>query len=331
MVVPGSIPNMMRSFANFYFRYFAVMIPIPHKAKQFGVFIIKLLIVTAAFYFIYDQLAHNDKLDWSKFQALLKEKSSVLGILFLFAFSVANRFLEILKWQNLVSFLKPISLGESTKQVLGALTAGIFTPNGLGEYAGKALYFDKKKTRKIIFLNLICNGIQMILTIIFGTFGLFILGYWKWALAIIIISAVFLFASFLSKEITFKGYSIEKILKKINEIPKRIHQKNTVLALCRYLVFSHQYYFLFLAFDVDLPYLTMMASIAAVYFLASSLPSFQFLDFAVKGSVAVFFFGKLGVNEWIVVFISTLMWFLNVVLPVVIGSYYVLKFKPKWE
>ena len=38
-------------------------------------------------------------------------------------------------------------------------------------------------------------------------------------------------------------------------------------------------------FDVDLPYLTLISSIAAVYFLASSLPSFQFLDFAVKGSV----------------------------------------------
>ena len=307
------------------------MITIPHKAKQFIVFLIKLLIVTAAFYFIYQQLANNDKLDWVKFTNLVKEKASVLGILFLLAFSVANRFIEILKWQNLVSFIKPISLGESTKQVLGALTAGIFTPNGLGEYAGKALYFDKKKTKKIIFLNLICNGIQMILTIIFGTIGLLIIGYWKWAIAIVGISFFLLLASFLSKNIKIKGYSIQKLVHKINEIPKRIHAKNNLLALCRYLVFSHQYYFLFLAFDVDLPYLTMMATIATVYFLASSLPSFQFLDFAVKGSVAVFFFEKLGVNEWIVVFISTLMWFLNVVLPVVIGSYYVLKFKPKWE
>ena len=41
----------------------------------------------------------------------------------------------------------------------------------------------------------------------------------------------------------------------------------------------------------------------------------------------MFFFGKYGVNEWIVIFISTLMWFLNVVLPVVIGSYYVMRFK----
>ena len=245
--------------------------------------------------------------------------------------SVANRYLEILKWQNLVSFLKPISVSESTKQVLGALTAGIFTPNGLGEYAGKAFFFEKIKTKKIIFLNLICNGIQMLLTIAFGTIGLLILGYWQWAIGIVGVATLIILLSFVSKEIQFKGYSIEKLLRKITEIPKRIHRKNIFLGTCRYLVFSHQYYFLFLAFDVDLPYLTLMASIAAVYFLASSLPSFQFLDFAVKGSVAVFFFGKLGVNEWIVVFISTLMWFLNVVLPVVIGSYYVLKFKPKWK
>ena len=310
---------------------FATMISIPHKAKQFAVFIIKLLIVSAAFYFIYDQLANNNKLDWKKFIALVKEKQSVFGVLFLLSFSVANRFLEILKWQNLVTVIQPISIGESTKQVLGALTAGIFTPNGLGEYAGKALYFEKTKTKKIIFLNLICNGIQMILTVIFGTVGLWILGYQLWVFAILLLAFGFWLLALLSKKIKLKGYSVEKLLDKINEIPKSTHQKNCLLAICRYLVFSHQYYFLFLAFDVDLPYPTMMATIAAVYFLASSLPSFQFLDFAVKGSVAVFFFAKLGVNEWIVVFISTLMWFLNVVLPVVIGSYFVIKFKPKWN
>lgn len=307
------------------------MITISHKAKQFLVFSVKLLIVVGAFYFIYNQLATNDKLDWNKFEKLVQKKASVLGILFLLSFSVVNRYLEILKWQNLVSFIKPISVGESTKQVLGALTAGIFTPNGLGEYAGKALYFDKTKTKQIVFLNLICNGIQMILTVIFGTIGLLIIGYWKWSLGILGLSIFLFLFSFFSKKIKIKGYSIEKLLEKINEISKSIHKKNIFLAICRYLVFSHQYYFLFLAFDVDLPYVTMMATIAVVYFLASSLPSFQFLDFAVKGSVAVFFFGKLGVNEWIVVFISTLMWFLNVVLPVVIGSYFVLKFKPKWN
>lgn len=298
--------------------YFANMISISPKTKQLLFFIIKVLIVGGAFYFIYNQLANNDKLDWQKFLVLFQKNYSLNGILFLLLLSVLNRFFEILKWQNLVSYLHKISLSEATKQVLGALTAGLFTPNGVGEYAGKALFFEKTKAKKIIFLNLICNGIQMILSVIFGIFGLlyFNANYdiitSKTVSILFGICFLFFIILFFSKKINIKGYSIEKLIHKINEIPKSIHQKNIFLAVCRYLVFSHQYYFLFLAFDVDLPYFTLMASIAAVYFLASSLPTFQFLDFAVKGSVAVYFFGILGVNEWIVVFISTLMWFLNV-------------------
>lgn len=309
--------------------FFANMISISNNTKKLLVFVIKFLIVGGAFYFIYNQLANNDKLDWAKFIMVFQKNQSVAGISFILFLSVLNRYFEILKWQNLVSYLHKISLPEATKQVLGALTAGLFTPNGVGEYAGKVLFFEKSKAKKIVFLNLICNGIQMILSVVFGTIGLWVLGYRIWVLGILGIAVFLILFSFLFKKIKIKGYSIEKMIRKINEIPKSIHERNIFLAVCRYLVFSHQYYLLFLAFDVDLPYFTLMATIASVYFLASSLPTFQFLDFAVKGSVAVYFFGVLGVNEWIVIFISTLMWFLNVVLPVIIGSYYVLKFKTK--
>ncbi len=309
------------------------MISIPHKAKQFFILLIKLLVVGAAFYFIYQQLANNDKLDWAQFYFLLKKHQSISGMSFILLLSFLNRFFEILKWQNLVSYIHKISFLEAAKQVLGALTAGIFTPNGLGEYAGKALFFEKSKVKTIVFLNLICNGIQMILTVVFGVFGLlyFNANYniitSKTVLMLFGICFLLLAILFFSKKINIKGYSIEKLIHKINGIPNTIHQKNILFGLCRYLVFSHQYYFLLLAFDVSLPYLIVMSAITTVYFLASSLPSFQFLDFAVKGSVAIYFFGLLGVNEWIVVFISTLMWFLNVVLPVLLGSYFVLNFK----
>ena len=175
---------MMRSFANYLVSrlknlskvlcFFATMISIPHKAKQFLVLLIKVLIVGGAFYFIYNQLANNDKLDWQKFIVLFQKNQSISGIIFILLLSVLNRYFEIFKWQNLVSFLHKISVGEATKQVLGALTAGLFTPNGVGEYAGKALFFEKSNAKKIIFLNLICNGIQMILTIIFGFVHIFI-------------------------------------------------------------------------------------------------------------------------------------------------------------
>lgn len=292
-------------------------------------FLVKLLIVGGALYFIYNQLVHNEKLDWNQFLALLERKKSIAGIAFILSLSFLNRFLEILKWQNLAQKLQPISLSKATEQVLAALTAGLFTPNGIGEYAGKALYFPKKNTGEVVFLNLICNGIQMILSILFGIVGLLILGYWLEVgiLLLVVLGLGLLF--FLLKKITIKGYSLNQFFEKINALPKKMHQRNLVLAVLRYLTFSHQYYFLFLAFDVNMPYFILMGTIAAVYFLASSLPTFQFLDFAVKGGVSVYFFGILGINEWIIVFISMLMWFLNIVLPVLAGSVYVFRFKPQ--
>ncbi len=307
------------------------MISISNKTKQLLVLIIKILIVVGAFYFIYNQLANNDKLNWENFKNVAEKNQSFTSIFFLLFLSFLNRFLEILKWQNLVSSFKIISIAEASKQVLAALTAGIFTPNGVGEYAGKALYFERDKTKQIVFLNLICNGIQLVLSVLFGFIGLLFLGYYFWSLMLLLAITFIFLILFFTKSIKIKDYSIDRFLFKINEIPRKIHKKNIALAVARYITFSHQYYFLFLFFDVSLPYFTIMATIVTVYFLASSLPSFQFLDFAVKGSVAVYFFSKLGVNEWIVIFIATLMWFLNVVIPVIIGSYYVLKFKPQWK
>lgn len=307
------------------------MIAISNKTKGLLLIFVKILIVGGAFYFIYQQLAINDKLNWSLFVEKFNKNKSFTGIAFIILLSVLNRFFEILKWQNLVSYIQKITLFEATKQVLAALTAGLFTPNGIGEYAGKALFYNNSEAKNIVFLNLICNGVQLILSVVFGVVGLLYLGFTKWVLIVLAVIIGFLVLLFKLKKIKIKGYSLSDLFFKINNIPKNIHRKNNYLAVCRYLVFSHQYYFLFLAFDVHLPYLTLIATVTSVYFLASSLPTFQFLDFAVKGSVGVYFFGLLGVNEWIVVFVSTLMWFLNVVLPVIIGSYFVLNFKLKWK
>lgn len=312
------------------------MIRVSHKAKQYWIAAVKVLVLVGAFYYIWDTLANNDKLDWKQFLATFGNWRwpSIVLLLFL---SFANRFLEVLKWQNLVSAICEIPIAEAAKQVLGALTAGLFTPNGIGEYGAKAFFFEKPLAKKIVFLNLVCNGIQMILSILFGVFGLLYFNVHfgiitgQTVLLIFGVSCILLLVSFLLKNFTVRGLSLEKLVHKIHALPRKIHQKNTLLAVMRYAVFSHQYYLLFAMFGVDLPYLLLLSAIASVYFLASSLPSFQFLDFAVKGSVAVYFFGLLGVNEWVTVFIATLMWFLNVVLPAAIGSYYVVKFKSPWS
>jgi len=307
------------------------MVSISNKAKQIIVFVIKMLIVLGAFYFIYQKIVNEKAINWTYSWKTMQSRINILWVFVFLTLSFLNRFFEILKWQNLVLVLKKITLGEATQQVLGALTVGIFTPNGIGEYAGKALYFPKSQTKTIVFLNLICNGIQIIISIVFGILGLFILGYWYWAIIVIAALVLVFVLVLITNKITIKGYSLHVFWQKIVEIPKQIHTKNVVLALCRYLFFSHQYYLFFVFFGVDLPYSTLMGIIMATYFIASSVPNFQFFDFAVKGGIAVFFFSPYQVSGVLVVLVSMLMWLLNVVIPVVIGSFFVLKYKPKWN
>ena len=311
------------------------MLTLSRKAKQYLIVLAKLLIVGGAFYFIYTRIANDSQLDWYLFINVVTKKQSfgIIAVILLLTF--LNRFIEILKWQNLAGFIKTITLSNATEQVLAALTASIFTPNGIGEYAAKTLYFEKKEAKQVVFLNLICNGIQLIIAVLFGFTGLLVFNFLHPIIPnrslFIVLGLVtgIIVLLFSSRKITLKGYSLQTLGSKINELPKAMHKKNTILAILRYAAIIHQQYFLFLAFDVALPYPIMITTIAGVYFLGSSLPTFQFLDFAVKGSVAVFFFGILGVTEWIVVFVTTLVWFLNIVMPVAIGSYYVFRFKSR--
>jgi hypothetical protein len=67
---------------------------------------------------------------------------------------------------------------------------------------------------------------------------------------------------------------------------------------------------------MNLPYWTLMAAVTGVYFLASSMPSFQFLDFAIKVVSPYISCGILGVNRWIMAICIYPNVVLNIVLPI---------------
>ncbi len=306
-----------------------VMNAISDKAKQFVAFTIKILVVGLALWFIYKRLSDSTWLDWEEFKATLAGKNIFLASFVVVLLAFLNRFFEILKWKNLANLLKPVSVLDSTKQVLSALVFSIFTPNGIGEYGAKALFFQKKQAKNVVFLNFVCNGIQMIITILFGIIGLLLLGYFDWLFGALSILLLLWILVFVLKKIKIRGYSINTLIDEIYKIPKKIHRQNTVLGISRFVFFSLQQYYLFVFFGVEVSFLPMIATIMAVYLIASCLPNFQFFDFMVKGGVAVYFFGLIGVNEWVVMIVALLMWVLNVVLPVLIGTGFVLSHKTK--
>lgn len=75
-----------------------------------------------------------------------------------------------------------------------------------------------------------------------------------------------------------------------------------------------------------------MMVILTIYLLYSIIPPIFIFEVVIKGSVAVFLFSVLSVNDLTILCVVTLMWLLNFVIPSVFGSYYVLNFNlPKVE
>ena len=311
---------------------------LPYKTKQFFFVLIKISIVAGAFYFIYQKLTTNENLDFNTFIQYLKDTNvfSTQNILFLLFLSCLNWILAILKWQNLVSVLKRITFYEALKQSLASLTASLFTPNRIGEYGAKAVYYAKEHRKHILLLNLLSNMAQMSATLLFGVIGfaLFYLQYdtnialYKIGRFLVLLLMIGTFVIFGSKNNKFRvrGYSLEKLKVFIIEISKSIHIKNILYSLFRYLVFSFQFYYLLKMFGVDVYYFNAMLVISSMYLISSIIPTIFLLDVVVKGSVALFLFGIVGVNSLTTLSIIMLMWILNFVIPSFIGSAFVLSF-----
>lgn len=310
-----------------------------YKTKQFFFVLIKLSIVVGAFYFIYSKITENGNLNFTDFISFLKKNHtfSIKTVVFLIFLSGFNWFFEILKWQYLVKTIKPISFRSAVIQSLSALTTSLITPNRIGDYGAKAMYYLKPLRTKIVMLNLLGNLAQMAITTFFGCIGFILfsnryaidINYYKISRIAIVIFIISIFAVFgiTQKRYKIKGFSIATILNFLKSINIKTHIIILLLSLIRYAIFSFQFYYLLTLFGINIDYINAMIVITSMYLLASIVPTISIFDVVIKGSIAVFLFSYLGVDELTILVISTLMWLLNFVIPSVIGSYFVLNFK----
>jgi hypothetical protein len=307
--------------------------------KPTAMLLVKFTLIFVAFFFIYNKLVHNDTLDINSLLYYIEKHDIITfrNVLILFIFSGFNWFLECLKWQLLVREIKIISLKKAVEQSLGSLTASIITPNRIGEYGAKAIYFKKKYRKKIMGLNLVGNLSQMSTTLFFGAMGLIYsinifklpISYFKLISFVILTTGVIIaYYKFLSKkEFEIKGYSFKKLNRFISNLNRDTLYMSILIAVLRYVCFSHQFYFLICLLGIDITYIEALALITSMYLLVSVIPTVFVFDVLVKGSVAVWLFSFVNANEFIIVTCITIMWFLNFALPSIIGSYFVLNFK----
>lgn len=235
-------------------------------------------------------------------------------------FSVLNWSFEFLKWKISVSHFRQISFFKAAYHSFASHSIAIFTPQRIGDYAAKLIFFQKKNRKKVLLANFRASYSQLMSTTIFGLIALFyFVKYYDLqlnntiiytGLALVILTVTILFFA----KTKFKNKLKSILIKRPKQLMLLI-----VLSIIKHLVFSHQYFFL-LNFITEIDYIEAIMAINLMYLFASFLPSFFIIDFAIKGSVAIFIFNYLNVSATAVGLVSFVMWFLNFALPAIIGT-----------
>lgn len=308
-----------------------------YKSNQLLWLVLKLLTVILCCYFIFTNIAFNEELKFIDFYTKMINFGvfSSKNIIFILFFTIINHFLEIKKRKTLTKSVKKNSWFEATEQSLASLTFSIITPNRIGEYGAKVLYYPNNKRKQILLLNFAGNFYQLAITIILGMISLVYLC--KYASFSIVSSQISIIIIIALPVVAAIFYSLKEKYSTINDwfskIIELLSVKNNkiviLISLLRYLVFSHQFYFLIQCFKLNISYLEAMTAISSVYLIASFIPILSLFDVALKGSVAIIVFSIFGIDSIQILSITTLMWLLNFAFPAIVGSYFIFQFNPE--
>jgi len=314
------------------------MFDLSHKAKQYLLVALKLLILAVTFWYIYDKINANDTLEWKTFIDHVRYTDHLWTSLFIcMAFAIVNWIFEIAKWKTLVSSILPISFKTATKQSLVALTVSLATPNRIGDYGAKAYFFESAMRKKVLLLNLFSNGAQMATTVLFGLVGvsIFIVQYEIQIsllniilLALVVVGLLFLGYLLRERQLLLKGFTLLNVWHYFKNLSTSVKIRTVLFSVLRYVIFSMLFLILLTIFDAEITFKEAAPLIFGMYFLVSIIPTVFIFDVVVRGGVAVWLFSYAGVNELTVLSAVLAMWLLNFIVPALLGSVLMFTYKP---
>lgn len=303
---------------------------------------IKVVILCLAFGFIFNKLSDNRSIrDFKVLISSLSTESVLIVMISLVLLMFLNWFLEALKWKFLVQRVERISIWKAIESVFCGLTWAVFTPNRIGEFGGRVFFLSPRK-RIIGVIAMVVGAIgQMVITNVLGALALLWFVVYFIELNILVTFALtFLVAIFCSFFLLFyfNIQWIDGLLSRINFM-KRFRRFFNIFArykqsdllhillysLSRFIVFTTQYYLIIHLLVPDIEIFEMLMILFILFFIQSALPSLDLLDIGVRASTATYFFAFITGQEIAVIAAIACIWLINLIIPAILGSVFVLK------
>ncbi len=101
-----------------------------------------------------------------------------------------------------------------------------------------------------------------------------------------------------------------------------------LIAASRYLIFTIQFVLMFKIFQINLPLNIILVGIGIVFLTKTLISAFNSLgDLGIRTLTSVYYFGFFGANVAAVSSATFMIWLVNVLLPVIVGSVFVWQLK----
>ncbi len=258
--------------------------------------------------------------------------------------------IEARKWQVLVSLLQKISFFRAFKAVFTGQSLAVNTPNRVGEYIGRVVYLDDGNRLKGIALTVVGSMSQTIVTLVVGIICLiltknFILdethhmeglsSLWLDGLLYMVVfgtvgMVIFYYKlSWLTK--LFEKLPIVKKYSYLIEKLEDFHWKELTrilsLSFTRYVVFVIQFVLLLQVFGVE-GEVWQAACLVSVFFLVLAVvPTISSAELGVRSYAAVQLFSIISANKLGILYTAAGIWLINLIIPALMGSLFVLGIK----
>jgi uncharacterized membrane protein YbhN (UPF0104 family) len=248
-----------------------------------------------------------------------------------------NWLLESKKWQLLIRKLENISLFSSFKAVLAGVTVSVFTPNRIGEYAGRILILKHQNRIQGALSTIIGSIAQIIITSIAGAIGFyaFYLDYYpmglEWAapylLSLVMLMAISLVVLFLSTPTLILLLKRLKALKRFKKYITFFNRYNfpellsiLLYSTIRYAVYCLQFYLLLKAFSISIDPEQGLVLIPVYFFVLTIIPSIALAELGIREGVALTIIGLISDQSIAILSATFLLWLINLVFPAMLGS-----------
>ncbi len=315
------------------------------KYSIYGRRLFKIVLAAVAFYFVYYKVS-NEK-DASHYLAELAHAFSQSSTLFYLSIVIILMFLnwlvEAWKWRLMILKLEPISMSRSLEAIFSGLTVSLFTPNRIGEYAGRVFHLESADKIQATLVTVIENFSQLIVTLLFGAFAsvVFFESYSDYPIYFSMLFSVMLFVvalvsiiGFLNVRLLVKPLSRIKISEKRKQMFHVLEQYQTAEllkvfagAIVRYAIFTLQFFLLIKMFGAQVEIFPSLVMISMTYLVITVVPTFLLTEIGVRGAAAVYFFSLVGNDNVPILNAVFALWIINLALPALIGAVLMIDFK----